>query len=405
MGTKAWTVRRLANEAGLDAEELLIGVWDAGLERVDDADQPLTAADVARIRKGVGFPTPRQLRRPEYWRRALDLDDGELREILTDGGLDWRPSAKTLPEGSIRLLKKASRKHRFVDLPPLPPREPLETAPLPQVPPLVWTRIGRQPVRAFVSAEQVEAIHWALVQDFAGDRDPIAPPGVRDKNLLESAVTRQHTSLGETDKYPMTEMAAAALLHSLVLDHAFFNGNKRTALVAMLVFLDLNGLTLTCNEDTLFKLVLRLAQHQLVPMSWPELPDREVALVANWIDDNSRVVEKGERPLQWRRLKHILLEFNCRWDFAPGVGNRLNIVRTIPNSGRWMRRDRLLRVQVKFPDDGREANKVTIHEIRRALELDDEHGIDSASFYGDAGRSIDEFITRYRKLLQRLAKL
>jgi death-on-curing protein len=171
----------------------------------------------------------------------------------------------------------------------------------------------------------------------------------------------------------------------------------------MLVSLDSNGLMLTSNEEQLFRLVLRLAQHRLVPQS-AFLADREVLWISAWIVENSRSVEKGERPVQWRRLKQILTHFGCGWEYAK-VGNRLNITREVSGSGRWGRRTQRLSVQVKFTDDGREAYRGTLHEIRRGLHLDEEHGVDSASFYGEAGYIADEFILRYRKLLKRLSRL
>jgi death-on-curing protein len=201
-------------------------------------------------------------------------------------------------------------------------------------------------------------------------------------------------------------MAAAALLHSLVLNHAFHYGNKRTALVSMLVLLDENGLMLVCDEEQLFRIVLRLAQHELVPREWSNNADRETMWLADWLEANSRTVEKGERPLQWRKLKQRLGEFGCSWAIATGVGNRINITRVVESPGRFGRtRRRQLYVQVKYSDDGREALNYTIHQIRKELELDEEHGVDSASFYGDAGRSVSDFVVRYRKTLKRLAKL
>jgi len=79
------------------------------------------------------------------------------------------------------------------------------------------------------------------VADFAGTGDPIAPPGVRSMTLLESAVSRQHTALGGRLKYADPVSSAATLLYGICSDHPFHNGNKRTALVAMLVHLDDTG--------------------------------------------------------------------------------------------------------------------------------------------------------------------
>ena len=64
---------------------------------------------------------------------------------------------------------------------------------------------------------------------------------LRDRGLLESAVARPQASAFGVDAYPDLASKAAALLHSLVLNHAFVDGNKRTAFVTSLAFLRLNG--------------------------------------------------------------------------------------------------------------------------------------------------------------------
>src|SRR5207245_2652529 len=157
---------------------------------------------------------------------------------------------------------------------------------------------------------------------------------------------------GSETKYPTPEMAAAALMHSIVHDHPFHNGNKRTALVSMLVLLDENGLMLDCPEDELFKFVLLIAQHRVVPSGSTSLADREVLAISDWINSRCRHVGKGERPLQWRRLKRILNEFDCSYELAQGVGSRLNVARAIQVPARRGRtRQKLLHTQVKFSGD------------------------------------------------------
>ncbi len=96
-------------------------------------------------------------------------------------------------------------------------------------------------------------------------------------------------------------------------------------------------------------------------------------------------MEHGERPLKWGRLKRILADLGCSSELASGVGNRLNIHRDV------LRRRRLggarletLQTQVAYSDDGRDVERNTIHKIRFDLQLDEEHGIDSSAFYGQA---------------------
>ena len=82
---------------------------------------------------------------------------------------------------------------------------------------------------------------------------------LRDRALLESAVARPQASAFGVDAYPVLASKAAALLQSLVLNHAFVDGNKRTAVLATLVFLDLNGYVVRWDQNEALDFVLRLA--------------------------------------------------------------------------------------------------------------------------------------------------
>ena len=79
--------------------------------------------------------------------------------------------------------------------------------------------------------------------------------GVRDLGLLESAVARVGQTFGGRDLYPTLTLKAAALLSGLLKNHPFIDGNKRTALTACGVFLELNGTRLTIPPDPLAKAV------------------------------------------------------------------------------------------------------------------------------------------------------
>ena len=86
-------------------------------------------------------------------------------------------------------------------------------------------------------------------------------PGVavRDPGLLAVAAGRPAAAFAGQEAYPRLEDKAAALLHSLVRNHALVDGNKRLAWLATYVFLDLNGVVLEAPDDEAFDLVLRAA--------------------------------------------------------------------------------------------------------------------------------------------------
>ena len=82
---------------------------------------------------------------------------------------------------------------------------------------------------------------------------------VRDVGLLDAAAARPRSSAFGSDAYPTLELKAAALLHSLVRNHALVDGNKRLAWLATVVFLDLNDRTVALDDDDAFTLVMEAA--------------------------------------------------------------------------------------------------------------------------------------------------
>jgi death-on-curing protein len=88
-------------------------------------------------------------------------------------------------------------------------------------------------------------------------------PEVRDWGLLESALARPRASVFGEDAYPEIHAKAAALLHSLVTNHALVDGYKRLSLVAMLLFYGFNDYRLTATQDERVNLVLAVAEHRL----------------------------------------------------------------------------------------------------------------------------------------------
>jgi death-on-curing protein len=99
------------------------------------------------------------------------------------------------------------------------------------------------------------ALHDRLIADFGG------LPGVRDQGLLESALARPQNLLAYGTP-PLFEMAAA-YGYGLARNRAFLDGNKRIALVAIDVFLQLNGYELTATEADAVFTIRDLASGQL----------------------------------------------------------------------------------------------------------------------------------------------
>lgn len=89
----------------------------------------------------------------------------------------------------------------------------------------------------------------------------VAP--VRDLGLLDSAVARPRSSFEGLDAYPSVDLKAAALLDSLVNNHALVDGNKRLGWLATVVFVDLNAYEPNLSDDLAFELVWDVASRRV----------------------------------------------------------------------------------------------------------------------------------------------
>lgn len=85
---------------------------------------------------------------------------------------------------------------------------------------------------------------------------------VRDVGLLLAAVARPQQSAFGADAYPDRDSKAAALLHSVVKNHALVDGNKRLGWLAVNLFYGYNGYELVVDEDSAYDLVMGVASGQ-----------------------------------------------------------------------------------------------------------------------------------------------
>ncbi|HLR71791.1 MAG TPA: type II toxin-antitoxin system death-on-curing family toxin [Pseudogracilibacillus sp.] len=89
----------------------------------------------------------------------------------------------------------------------------------------------------YLTTNQVITINTMQIKVFS----PKEQTGVKEPNLLESALNRPKQTVFKHDAYPTIVKKAAALTESLAKKHPFHNANKRTALASLIIFLQLNG--------------------------------------------------------------------------------------------------------------------------------------------------------------------
>ena len=109
----------------------------------------------------------------------------------------------------------------------------------------------------YFSVEQLLRLHEKQIQKFGGS------PGLRERGGLESAAARPAMTFDGEDLYIDLPAKAAALLHSLVMNHPFLDGNKRVGAAAAELFILLNDAILDATDAEMEKTTLAVARGEM----------------------------------------------------------------------------------------------------------------------------------------------
>jgi len=266
----------------------------------------------------------------------------------------------------------------------------------------------------FLDIDEVLHIHDRVCSDFAGTDDPVDTPGPRDRGLLESAIARQVIGARDYLKYDTVWLNAATLTFGLCCNHAFHNGNKRTALVCMIAHLEKNGHTIFgVRHAELYSMIKDVAKHTLgdrpKPRGKPKAPtlrdsDHEVNEIARWLRKRARRIETQERRITGRQLRTIVAQHD--FELRDPKNNTIAVCKRVER-----RKGLLLRktsdyeriCSIAYRGDTQLVALRDVRLVRKLCKLDDAHGYDSQSFYKSQD-PVDVWINDYRNVLERLSK-
>jgi len=117
----------------------------------------------------------------------------------------------------------------------------------------------------FLTLVEVVEIHSDQIQHYGGSE------GIRDMNLLSSAVAMPYASFsGMFLHCDLHEMAAAYAFH-ICQNHPFVDGNKRTALASALIFLELNGVSISDSQGKLYEAMVSLASGNVTKVDFAKI--------------------------------------------------------------------------------------------------------------------------------------
>jgi death-on-curing protein len=129
-------------------------------------------------------------------------------------------------------------------------------------------------VTFYLSVDQLLRLHKMQLRAFEGSA------GLRDRGGLEAAAARPQMTFDGEDLYPDLAAKVAALMHSLVMNHPFVDGNKRVGAMAAEILLIVNGHQLDASDDDLVALTLGVARGEVSPEA-----------LAIWFRQRSRPVD------------------------------------------------------------------------------------------------------------------
>ncbi len=125
----------------------------------------------------------------------------------------------------------------------------------------------------FLSEAEIIAVNEEMVSKYGGLH------GVKDLNLLGSSVGRPQITVGFQDAYKTIFDKAAALFHSIINNHPFLDGNKRTSLFSAILFLEYNGWTVTMKRKEAVKFTRQVHNQRYT-----------VEQISEWLQNHSRKI-------------------------------------------------------------------------------------------------------------------
>ncbi len=122
-----------------------------------------------------------------------------------------------------------------------------------------------------ISEIDILLLHEFSILDFGGAKE------IRDRNALLSAIARPFQTFDGKDLYPGPFEKAAALGESLIINHPFVDGNKRTAFLGMLALLSEYGIELSTGENEMYDFIIAMSTGQI-----------KYEEIVEWLIDNNR---------------------------------------------------------------------------------------------------------------------
>lgn len=244
--------------------------------------------------------------------------------------------------------------------------------------------------RPFLDYDDVLKAHYLICDYFETNYQQASVYGVRDLTLLGSAIGRQKTSFGGCVKWNGLYEYCATLFFGLVKNHPFHDGNKRTALLALLYQLQQSKRVPEAPQKEFETLTVRVAESGLEKYSdyndfcKPGLKkeDSAVYFIANFLKRKTRSLDSSYKPLTFFEFNAILKQYNCYLDNPSG--NYINVYQTVSKGLLFKKTSSRRVLQIGFPGWKKQINQKAFKETLKALDLTPDRGFDKKVFFENA---------------------
>lgn len=270
---------------------------------------------------------------------------------------------------------------------------------------------------AILTTQEIIELHSILCNnyDLLSGMEPVSPAGVKNKDMLESAVSRQWVGSGDYYKYSTIYSNCATLVFGLVKNHAFHNGNKRIGFLALLKHMYNNGYVIKANvkHEEIFELLRTLANNDLFLHAKSFLPnffkvnynrewnqETDILYMAYWLKNNTEHKSRKikQKTISISELSGILTMKNLDLAFSGKyltINKKQSFFQSLLNK-KGYKKEYIIK-------DAKSISLNMVEQIREDFSLSFHDGVDNVSFYNNDD-ILNEEIKSYKKIIYKLSK-
>jgi death-on-curing family protein len=268
-----------------------------------------------------------------------------------------------------------------------------------------------------LTTDEIIELHKILCNNYnlLPEMEPVSPPGVKNNDMLESAVSRQLVGARDFYKYSNVYSNCGTLVFGLVKNHPFHNGNKRIGFLALIKHLYSNGYVIRPNiqHKEIYELLRSLANSSLNEhaetynkhfykqykrIKWTD--EIQIEYLSTWLRRNTehKNTKIKSKTLSINDLERILQNKNLATSFS---GKYLVISKkTTFISGLLGKKAFKKSYIIK---DAKSINQSLIEQMRRDFGVSFLDGVDNSTFYNEEDIMNNEIIS-YKRIIYKLAK-